>query len=96
MNHVTQKLIEVGGHPVEVKARIEKNGWVVIVFTPTFSIRSTRLHLPSARNTFINAIICSSMGINACDYQKEFYEAQAELDKTIKLVTGNFNVQQES
>jgi hypothetical protein len=90
MAHVTQKLIEIGGNPVEVKARIEKNRWVIITFTPTFSIRSAKLDLPASRETFITAILCSL--INWDD--ETFDESYAELEETIKLVTGNFNVHQ--
>ena len=93
MKHVTQKLIEVNGHPVEVKARIEKNGWVVITFAPTFSIRSSKLHLPFARDTFINAVICALLDSNAPDYEKKFDDAYAEMNATIMLVTGNFDAQ---
>jgi hypothetical protein len=94
MKHVTQKLIEVGGHPVDVKARIEKHGWVVITFTPAFSIRSSKLHLPFARDAFINAIICGLLDNESPDYEKKFGEAYAELNATLELVTGNFNAEE--
>jgi hypothetical protein len=85
MKHVTQKLIEVGGHPVDVKARIEKHGWVVITFTPAFSIRSSKLHLPFARDTFINAIVCGLLDNESPDYEKKFAFLSGQLDAVKRL-----------
>jgi hypothetical protein len=68
MKHVTQKLIEVNGTPVDIKARLEKGAWVVIAFTPVFSIRSHKLHLPKARDNFITAIVSAAMDEDDPEY----------------------------
>jgi hypothetical protein len=93
MKHVTQKLIEINGTPVDIKARLERNGWVVITFTPTFSIRSAKLHLPFARDTFISAIVCGLLDEEDPNYNEKYDTAYAEVNSTLILVTGNFNVE---
>jgi hypothetical protein len=54
------KEILIGETLVEIKSRTDErypSGWSVIAFTPELSIRSTKLHRPSGRTAFINAIL---------------------------------------
>jgi len=93
VKHVTQKLIEVNGTPVDIKARLEKGAWVVIAFTPVFSIRSHKLHLPKARDNFITAIVSAAMDEDDPEYIEKFDASYDEVNATLLLVTGNFNVE---
>jgi hypothetical protein len=93
MNHVTQKLIEVNGIPVDIKARLEKGAWVVISFTPIFSIRSHKLHLPKARDNYITAIVSAAMDNDDDEYLENFNASYKQVNSTLLLVTGNFNVE---
>lgn len=104
MKHVTQKLIEVNGTPVDIKARLEKGAWVVIAFTPVFSIRSHKLHLPKARDNFITAIVSAAMDEDDPEYadnrdaiqrrrKVKLNASYDEVNATLLLVTGNFNVE---
>lgn len=66
------KEILIGDTLVEIKSRTDDrhpSGWSVIAFTPDLSIRSTKLHRPSSRAAFINAIL-GSCGLNSESQQK--------------------------
>ena len=87
----TQTIIEIDGQPVEVKARKEENHWAVIAFTPSFSIRSSKLHLKGTREAFGRAIACS---IIDPELEDDFVDIDASLqlvEAAIILVTDNFS-----
>lgn len=93
MNHITQKLIEINGSPVDIKARLEKDKWCVIVFTPSFSIRSSKLHLPYARGAFITALLAALHPASRDANDEELFEKGFKaIKETLELVTGGFNV----
>jgi hypothetical protein len=87
----TQTLIEIDGQPVEVKARKEENHWAVIVFTPAFSIRSSKLHLKGTREAFGRAVVCS---IIDPELEDDFMDLDASLqlvEAAVLMVTDNFS-----
>tara|TARA_R100001129_G_scaffold136698_1_gene98106 strand:+ start:123 stop:374 length:252 start_codon:yes stop_codon:yes gene_type:complete len=59
MKTATEK--QVGNAVVEIKSRREDNasGWSIISFTPTGSLRTTRPHIESVLDKFVDAIIAS-------------------------------------
>lgn len=65
----------------------------MIVFTPSFSIRSSKLHLPYARGAFITALLAALQPApRTVDDEEMFAEGYKAIKETLELVTGGFNV----
>lgn len=87
----TQTIIEIDNQPVEIKARRENTGWAVIVFTPSMSSRSTKLHLSGTRDAFARAVVYSILDPA---FEEDWESGQAALkavEKAILYVTTDFS-----
>jgi hypothetical protein len=72
MNERTTTSFEINGIEIEIKSRRESgspSGWAVIAFTPSCSIRSTRIHLPSKLTSFAMAIVASASAGTLLDHK---------------------------
>jgi len=89
---LTQTVVEIGGSPVEIKARKEDHRWSVIAFTPNFSIRSNKLSLTGTRDAFAKAIALSIFDWEIMEEDEEpIRQALADIEQAILLVTNNFS-----
>jgi hypothetical protein len=85
----TQVMIEIGGQPVELKARREDGGrWSVIAFHPAFSIRSNKIQMRGPRGAFVRAIVRAT--IVSTFEGAEARQAEREVEDSIFAITSNF------
>ena len=87
MKEKTVISIEINRTEVELKSRREvgsPSGWSLIAFTPSCSLRTTRLHLPSKLTCFASAIAAA-----VDDYEDESVTAIEEAIKSITLNLDN-------
>ena len=86
MNEKTITSLELNGTEVELKSRRESgspSGWSIIAFTPSCSLRTTRIHLPSKLTAFASAIAAA-----VDDYEDE---SVTIIEAAIKSITLNLD-----
>jgi hypothetical protein len=81
-------MIEIGGQPVELKARREDGRWSVIAFHPAFSIRSNKIQMRGPRGAFVRAIVRAT--IVSTFEGAEARQAEREVEDSIFAITSNF------
>jgi hypothetical protein len=84
-------MIEIGGQPVELKARREDGGrWSVIAFHPAFSIRSNKIQMRGPRGAFVRAIVRATIVSTFEGAEAEARQAEREVEDSIFAITSNF------